>query len=64
MGGFCLLEHNDTIMNTLTPNLSIYYDVGAAADSQYVQNNINRSMQTYRLTGDEFDTVFEAAWED
>lgn len=64
MGGFCLLEHNDTDLSTLTPAESIYYDTGASADSQYVQNNVNRSMQIYRLTGDEFDTTFETAWED
>lgn len=64
MGGFCLFEDSDVDLdndNVTEVAVQIYENGGVASD--YVQNNNNRFMQTYRLSASQF-TAMETAWDD
>ena len=64
-GGFCLLESNDTVLDGNAPSFTIYFDIDPSdgTTENRVQNNINRKMQIYRLSDDQFTNDFIPAWE-
>ena len=61
MGGFCLLEDNDTDLETTTNTpVNVYGVSGEGA----VQNaSVNRGVLTFRLSATDFDSL-ETAWTD
>jgi len=59
MGGFCLLETNDTNTQGTTGTLTNVWDV---SDTKIVLNeSTNRSVLTFRLSASDF-TSLETAW--
>ena len=65
-GGFCLLEDSDVLLDNTTPAFSIYFDQssGIPVQTNYVQNNTNKSVMTFRVTEPMFTDDFEPAWDD
>ena len=61
MGGFCLLEDNDTAVELTTNTLTNVWD---ASDTTIVLNDsTNRAVLTFRLSDSDFDSL-ETAWTD
>ena len=66
MGGFCLLETNDTVMTATTTAQDAINIYGTSGNTNAVENQTtNRSVITYRLSADEFSAStgsLEMAW--
>ena len=65
MGGFCLLEDNDTDLETTTNTpLNVFTTTGSGYETVLNDDDDdNRVVLTYRLTADNFDSL-ETAWSD
>ena len=65
MGGFCLIEYSDVDIEDdgteIAPRL--YADPNTGLETDEVQNNTNRFIQTYRPTAAQFSAM-ETDWTD
>ena len=63
MGGFCLLEDNDTDMTGVNSGNEMYNISGGGTLATVVGQSTNQKVNTYRLTAAQF-TALETAWTD